>query len=112
MNSQAGAQSPLLSTTSYTAPVVWKAAGAYLAAASAGEKTQPLCGNSEGWGPLSPIRYDFTPCFLDVWISAVALFGILFGAGAVWYLMRNAKQDIGRNWHFWAKMVGECLSGG
>ncbi|KAL1650643.1 ATP-binding cassette glutathione S-conjugate transporter ycf1 [Didymella pomorum] len=41
------------------------------------DNRQPLCGNSEGWGPLSPIRFDFTPCFLDVWIMVVAVWGII-----------------------------------
>ena len=67
---------------------------------------QPLCGNPEGWGPISPIRYDFTPCFLDVWIAAVAVFGIVGGAGALWYLSRNCTPQPGkRNWHFFAKLV-------
>lgn len=29
--------------------------------ASPKHQTQTLCGNPEGWGPLSPFRYDFTP---------------------------------------------------
>ncbi|KAI9645824.1 ATP-binding cassette glutathione S-conjugate transporter ycf1 [Ciborinia camelliae] len=33
-------------------------------------RSQPLCGNKEGWGPLSPHRYDFTPCFMDVYMVA------------------------------------------
>ncbi|KAH7348124.1 multidrug resistance-associated protein 1 [Pyrenochaeta sp. MPI-SDFR-AT-0127] len=67
---------------------------------------QPLCGNSEGWGPISPIRYDFTPCFLDVWIAVVAAFGIVGGAGALWYLYRNfPPQPVKRNWHFYAKLI-------
>ncbi|KAF2086948.1 multidrug resistance-associated protein 1 [Saccharata proteae CBS 121410] len=75
----------------------------YLAATS--RREQPLCGNSEGWGPLSPIRYDFTPCFLDVWIAAVAAFGIVGGALAIWYLLRKcAPQPVKKNWHFYAKL--------
>ena len=69
-------------------------------------RSQPFCGNREGWGPLSPLRWDFTPCFLDVLLAVVALSGIVFGAGAVWYLRRRDKEDVKRNWHFWAKMVG------
>lgn len=78
----------------------------YLRATLKGEKTQPLCGNPEGWGPLSPIRYDFTPCFLDVWITSVAVFGIIMGAGAIWYLMkRRTPSTVGMNWHFYTKLV-------
>ncbi|ETS76383.1 hypothetical protein PFICI_11770 [Pestalotiopsis fici W106-1] len=65
---------------------------------------QPLCGNEEGWGPLSPFRYDFTPCFIDVWVAAVAVFGIVFGALALWYVLRKSKAaDVAKDWHFWTK---------
>lgn len=80
----------------------------YLAASQ--HDRQPLCGNSEGWGPISPIRYDFTPCFLDVWIATVAAFGIAGGAGALWYLYKKCPpQPVKRNWHFYAKLV--CFKG-
>ncbi|KAF2196793.1 multidrug resistance-associated protein 1 [Delitschia confertaspora ATCC 74209] len=76
----------------------------YLVAAD--HRAQPLCGNSEGWGPLSPYRYDFTPCFLDVWIAVVAVAGILGGAGAVWYLLKKCSpQPVKKNWHFYAKLT-------
>ncbi|CAJ2506229.1 Uu.00g003590.m01.CDS01 [Anthostomella pinea] len=65
---------------------------------------QPLCGNEEGWGPLSPFRYDFTPCFLDVWVCTVAVFGIVCGALAIWYVLRRHKPaEISKDWHFWTK---------
>lgn len=77
----------------------------YLAAEK--KMPHPLCGNKEGWGPLSNDRYDFTPCFMDVWVSSVAVFGILFGAVAVWWLVkRKGTFEVGRNWHFWTKLVG------
>lgn len=72
---------------------------------SLSSKTEPLCGDPEGWGPISVIRYDLTPCFLDIWIVLVALWGIVFGAGAVWYLLRKrVPQDVPKNWHFYAKL--------
>lgn len=78
----------------------------YLRAVATGEKGQPLCGNPEGWGPLSPFRYDFTPCFLDVWITTVAVFGIVMGAGAIWYLLRRrSPSPVAKNWHFYAKLL-------
>ena len=78
----------------------------YLRAATEDEKTQPLCGNQEGWGPISPLRYDFTPCFLDVWISVVAVFGIVFGAAAVWWLLkRKSPSPVSKNWHFYTKLA-------
>ncbi|KAI1777523.1 ABC transporter type 1, transmembrane domain-containing protein [Hypoxylon cercidicola] len=65
---------------------------------------QPLCSNEEGWGPLSPFRYDFTPCFIDVWVFAVAVFGIVCGGLAVWYILRRQKPtEISKDWHFWMK---------
>ena len=71
---------------------------------------QPLCGNTEGWGPLSPFRYDFTPCFLDVWISTVAIGGIVGGAGALWFLLKkHSAEPVKKNWHFWAKLVSDMI---
>jgi ATP-binding cassette, subfamily C (CFTR/MRP), member 1 len=66
----------------------------------------PLCSDSEGWGPISPIRYDFTPCFLDVWIISVAAWGLVGGAAAVWFLLKKrVPQEVSKNWHFYAKLV-------
>jgi len=73
-----------------------------------GEFKQPLCGNEEGWGPLSPFRYDFTPCFIDVWVASVAVFGILAGSAAIWWLVkRKQPSGISKDWHFWIKQVGK-----
>jgi hypothetical protein len=58
---------------------------------------------------LSPIRWDFTPCFLDVWVLIVGVFGLLGGIGAIVYLRRQTSQSVAKNWHFWAKLVGEFL---
>ena len=78
----------------------------YLSAAAKDEHTQPLCGNSEGWGPISPFRYDFSPCFLDVWISVVGVFGIIFGSVAIWWLLKKrSPSPIVKNWHFYAKLA-------
>nr|QFQ66290.1 putative ATP-binding cassette transporter C [Exophiala pisciphila] len=66
---------------------------------------EPFCGDAEGWGPVSSLRWDFTPCFLDVWILGVAVWGVLFGVGALWYLFRKrTAQDVPKNWHFYAKL--------
>ncbi len=68
--------------------------------------SQPLCRDKEGWGPLSPYRYDFTPCFIDVWVVVVAIFGLVVGTVAAWYLKKE-KQVLGteKNFHFWLKQV-------
>ncbi|XMA08743.1 hypothetical protein WAI453_001534 [Rhynchosporium graminicola] len=74
---------------------------------SSSKEKHPFCSNSEGWGPLSPFRYDFTPCFMDVWVGSVAVYGILFGAVAIWWLVRRKQRvDVPRDWHFWSKLVG------
>lgn len=78
----------------------------YLRAAYRPPQRQPLCGNDEGWGPISPFRYDFTPCFLDVWISTVALFGLVLGPAAIWYLLkRRVPSPVAKNWHFYLKLL-------
>lgn len=73
---------------------------------------QPLCGNEEGWGPMSPFRYDFTPCFIDVWVAAVAVFGVVVGSLTVWWLIRRRKPtELAKDWHFWTKQVyTPCVS--
>ena len=78
----------------------------YLRAATKELGAQPLCGNSEGWGPISPYRYDFTPCFLDVWITSVAVWGIFPGAAAIWWFLRKRRAaPVPKDWHFYAKLA-------
>ncbi|RMZ91424.1 hypothetical protein DV736_g1341, partial [Chaetothyriales sp. CBS 134916] len=68
--------------------------------------TQPLCGDPEGWGPVSSIRFDLTPCFLDLGILFVAAWGIVFGAAALAYLLRRkSSQDVPKDWHFYTKLT-------
>ena len=70
-------------------------------------KTEPLCGDAEGWGPVSIIRWDLTPCFLDIWIVFVAVWGVVFGGGAILYLLKKrVPQDVPKDWHFYAKLCG------
>lgn len=43
---------------------------------------------------------------MDVWVSTVAVFGILFGAVAIWWLLkRKTKAEVEKDWHFWTKQV-------
>ena len=68
----------------------------------------PLCSDGEGWGPISLVRWDFTPCFLDVWILSVAAWGLLGGAAAIWFLLKKrVPQEVSKNWHFYAKLVSD-----
>lgn len=100
-------QKPLYSTGSFTGyhfASPFQIESGYLSAESS--RGHSLCANKEGWGPLSPHRYDFTPCFMDVWVAGVAAFGILGGAIAVWWLARRKhKFVIAKDWHFWTKQV-------
>ncbi|KAL9616795.1 MAG: hypothetical protein Q9160_008358 [Pyrenula sp. 1 TL-2023] len=69
-------------------------------------KSQPLCNNLEGWGPISSVRYDFTPCFLEIWVLFTAAWGVLLGIGALSYLLtRRVPSPVGKNWHFYTKLV-------
>ncbi|KOS18981.1 Metal resistance protein YCF1 [Escovopsis weberi] len=78
----------------------------YLSASASWE--QPLCSNKEGWGPLSPFRYDFTPCFIDVWVAIVSVFfGIFLGSLAIWWLLRKKElYPKSKTVPFWLK---QCL---
>ena len=99
-------QQVLHSTGSFTGyrPQREQLGSGYLTAAQ--HFRQPLCGNPEGWGPMSPFRYDFTPCFIDVWVLSVAVYGLVFGPFALWYLLRKSKAvDVAKGWHFWSKQV-------
>ncbi|TVY35751.1 Metal resistance protein [Lachnellula occidentalis] len=99
-------QKPLLDTGSFTGLHSNPSLGAHGYLTAESRRPQLLCGNKEGWGPLSKERYDFTPCFMDVWVASVAAFGILGGAVAVWWLVRGKQRfAVQRNWHFWAKQI-------
>lgn len=99
-------QQVLQSTGSFTGyrPLQEPLGSGYLTAAQ--HFRQPLCGNPEGWGPMSPFRYDFTPCFIDVWVLSVAVYGLVCGPFALWYLLRKSKAlEVAKGWHFWSKQV-------
>jgi len=103
------AQSVIAQTGSYTGyrPLL-ELGGGYLS--TTGDFQQPLCGNEEGWGPLSPFRYDFTPCFIDVWVASVAAFGIVLGSVALWWILAKRKPTrLEKDWHFYAKQVCRFL---
>lgn len=69
-------------------------------------RRQPFCTDSEGWGPFSPSSFDLTPCFLDVVVAVVSVWGTLGGLAALWLLLkRRIPQPVSKNWHFYAKLV-------
>jgi len=107
------ANNTLISTGSFSGfrATIQELGHGYLTSERNATGRQPFCGNKEGWGPLSRHRYDFTPCFMDVWVSSVAVYGILFGAVAVWWLVRRKSRNVvERDWHFWLKQVHNSLS--
>lgn len=71
---------------------------------------QFLCQSAEGWGPLSPQFYDFTPCFRAVPSTGVALFGLGFGGFTIWQLQRQTRHPTPRNWHYYSKLVSIDVS--
>ncbi|KAJ5191465.1 Metal resistance protein YCF1 [Penicillium cinerascens] len=69
-------------------------------------RKQSFCTDPEGWGPLSPTGFHLTPCFIDVGVAAVAVWGMLSGAGALYLLLKKRiPQPVSKNWHFYAKLV-------
>ena len=58
---------------------------------------------------MSPFRFDFTPCFIDVWVAIVAVFGLFAGSIAVWWLLKWRKPtNVAKDWHFWTKQVSKA----
>jgi hypothetical protein len=70
-------------------------------------RKQSFCTDPEGWGPLSPTGFHLTPCFIDVVVAVVAVWGMLSGAGALYLLLKKRiPAPVSKNWHFYAKLVG------
>ncbi|THC93377.1 hypothetical protein EYZ11_007134 [Aspergillus tanneri] len=98
-NSQLGLGDPTLgSSSSSNSQILFKASSRHF-----------FCNDAEGWGPTSSVRSDLTPCFQEIGITSVAVFGLSFGAGTIFLLTKNAAQPVKKNWHFYAKLV--VLSG-
>jgi len=71
---------------------------------------KPLCCDADGWGPLSEVMSDFTPCFLDMLISLVAVFGIVLGAHSVWWVVtRKHTSEVAKDRQLWTKVVSDGL---
>lgn len=67
---------------------------------------QAFCSDAEGWGPLSPLGFHITPCFVDAIVAFVAVWGIFSGAAALYILLKKRiPQPVSKNWHFYAKLV-------
>ncbi|POR37584.1 ABC transporter [Tolypocladium paradoxum] len=71
---------------------------------------QPLCCDSEGWGPLNPTRDGLTPCFVDLLALLVAVFGISIVAPTVRLLVkeRTGKEGATKDCKYWTRMA--CIA--
>ena len=65
-----------------------------------------FCLDREGWGPVSAVRYAFTPCFQDGILAAVPpIFLIIAGSAQGWQFSQSAKVPQARNWVYWSKIA-------
>ncbi|KAG0306642.1 hypothetical protein BGZ97_000667 [Linnemannia gamsii] len=67
-----------------------------------------LCTHREGWGPLSPDRYDLTPCFeYSVFFGAIGAVAIAGFLARTRYLRHRAKpHGLGRTaWIYWPTQI-------
>ncbi|KAK9474869.1 uncharacterized protein V1510DRAFT_410888 [Dipodascopsis tothii] len=64
-----------------------------------------FCRDPEGWGPLSPQYYDFTPCFSDASLpNAVTAFGIIMGIVQIRQLLRVKPVPTRKDWAYYTKL--------
>jgi hypothetical protein len=69
---------------------------------------QLLCCDAEGWGPLSEVMSDFTSCFIEVLIALAAVFGAVFGAYCIWWVVtKKHKSEVALDRQFWAMLVSD-----
>ena len=65
-----------------------------------------FCPDEEGWGPISPIRYAFTPCFQDGVLSIIpTLFLVLAGSAQAWQYLQHTRITNARNYTYVAKIL-------
>jgi len=73
-----------------------------------------FCLDPQGWGPVSPVRYAFTPCFQDGILAAIPpLFLILAGSAQAYNFSQSARPPgHTRTWQYWTKLaVAAVLTG-
>src|SRR5204863_6249143 len=64
------------------------------------------CLDQEGWGPVSEVRYAFTPCFQDGILAAIPpIFLFVAGSAQGWQFSQLAKIPHSRNWIYWIKLA-------
>src|SRR5579859_2350608 len=65
-----------------------------------------FCLDPEGWGPVSALRYSFTPCFEDGILAAIPpLFLIIWGSAQSYTFSQHSKVPDSRNWTYVTKLV-------
>lgn len=65
-----------------------------------------FCLDPEGWGPVSAVRYAFTPCFQDGILAALPpIFLFIAGSAQGWQFSQSAKVPQSRNWIYWIKLA-------
>jgi len=65
-----------------------------------------FCLDPEGWGPVSAVRFGFTPCFEDGVLAAIPpLFLVIAGSTQVWQFAQSARAPEPRNWVYWSKLA-------
>jgi ATP-binding cassette subfamily C (CFTR/MRP) protein 1 len=66
-----------------------------------------FCLDPEGWGPVSAVRYAFTPCFQDGILAAIPpTFLLLVGSAQAFQFSQNAKPPGNtRNWQYGSKLL-------
>ncbi|KAI8349285.1 hypothetical protein B0O80DRAFT_460130 [Mortierella sp. GBAus27b] len=72
-----------------------------------------LCRQNEGWGPVSPTRYDLTPCFeYGVFYGAVSMVASLVFISRILYLhVRGQPHHLGRTaWIYWPTQAAMFLA--
>ncbi|KAF9110690.1 Multidrug resistance-associated protein 1 [Mortierella sp. AM989] len=83
----------------------------YFSGAYIPEFVDGLCIHSEGWGPLSPTRYDLTPCFeYSVLFGALSLFAVVVFVLRIYYLrVHGIAHHLGRTaWIYWPTQI--CMT--
>jgi ATP-binding cassette subfamily C (CFTR/MRP) protein 1 len=65
-----------------------------------------FCLDPEGWGPVSKLRYSFTPCFEEGILAAIPPLFLLFaGSAQAWQFSQSSRIPNSRNWVYWVKIA-------
>ncbi|KAF9201818.1 Multidrug resistance-associated protein 1 [Haplosporangium sp. Z 27] len=85
----------------------------YFQSSNVPEVVNSLCTDSEGWGPLSPTRYDLTPCFeYSILFGALSVVAAAGFAWRAYYLPHyGVAHQLGRTaWIYWPTQISMTLA--